>query len=335
MAFPYATLCVQGVKDGVSRAAIEAQFENYGTVVRCDITPNKQMIGVPDTRIAIVEFKHRDDARKAMRALNGRYVQGKCVMVRFARSAAGVRPPAPRTRQGAPELIPQTACHAKMLAAKFHSADGDDADTATHRRDGSPERARSEGRRRLRRGASPTKKARVSGKEDARCEDRTESEFVRSADSNGDCRRQECRERCDFENPRERTERSRQGREKIDGERRHLKRGEGRSERGESPARDNLERQVRRRDAEARNGQRKETRRQDDRASASEESQRSGTRMSSSSLECHNPSAHRSVQRRTRYGRSPSREARSRTCARGRSRSSRSRHDRRRSRSGR
>lgn len=116
MAFPHATICVQGIKDGVDRHSIEAQFEVYGRIVRVDITPNSVLKGVADTRIAFVEFRRRDDARKAMQALNGRYVQGKCVMIKFARSAPGVRPPAPN--RGMPEMIPQTPNH-QLLAAKF------------------------------------------------------------------------------------------------------------------------------------------------------------------------------------------------------------------------
>lgn len=119
MAFPYATLCVQGVKDGTNRHALQDQFEEFGKVMDVTITANKQMRGQPDTKIALVEFKHRSDARKAMQALNGRQVQGKCVMIRFARSAPGVRPASPLPRHGAPMLIPQTACHAAALAQKF------------------------------------------------------------------------------------------------------------------------------------------------------------------------------------------------------------------------
>eukprot|EP00913_Durusdinium_trenchii_P029833 g27956.t1 len=81
------------------------------------------MKGAPDTRIAIVEFARRDDARKAMQGLNGRNVQGKCVMIRFARTAPGMRTAVPAVRRGVPELIPQTASHEKLLAAKFRPAD--------------------------------------------------------------------------------------------------------------------------------------------------------------------------------------------------------------------
>ncbi|CAL1147396.1 unnamed protein product [Cladocopium goreaui] len=69
MAFPYATLCVQGIKDGVTSEALQAQFEHYGRVRNVNITQNKNMKGAPDTRIAIVEFARRDDARKAMQAM--------------------------------------------------------------------------------------------------------------------------------------------------------------------------------------------------------------------------------------------------------------------------
>ena len=121
-AFPYATLCVQGIKDGVTTEALQAQFEHYGRVKNVNINQNKNMKGAPDTRIAIVEFARRDDARKAMQGLNGRNVQGKCVMIRFARTApAGMG--TPTVRRGVPELIPQTASHEKLLAAKFRPAD--------------------------------------------------------------------------------------------------------------------------------------------------------------------------------------------------------------------
>lgn len=126
MAFPYATLCVQGIKDGTRRDALQAQFEAFGKVMDVTITPNKHMRGVPDSKIALVEFKKKEDARKAMQALNGRYVQGKCVMIRFARSAPGVRPPAPIPRQGSLELIPQTANLVSPLAAKFTPSTGDE-----------------------------------------------------------------------------------------------------------------------------------------------------------------------------------------------------------------
>merc|ERR1719213_599129 len=128
MSFPYATLCVQGIKDGASRSAIMAQFEDFGRVIDVTISPNKHMRGIPDSKIALVEFEKKDDARKAMQALNGRHVQGKCVMIRFARSAPGVRTPAPLPRHSAPELIPQTARGAKMLAAKFRHEDDDEAE---------------------------------------------------------------------------------------------------------------------------------------------------------------------------------------------------------------
>mmetsp|Transcript_115908 Transcript_115908/g.322735 ORF Transcript_115908/g.322735 Transcript_115908/m.322735 type:complete len:273 (-) Transcript_115908:377-1195(-) len=140
MAFPYATLCVQGIKDGTSRSAIEAQFEEYGRVVDVTITPNKHMRGVPDSKIALVEFAKKEDARRAMQALNGRHVQGKCVMIRFARSAPGVRPPTPLPRHGAPELIPQTANRAAMLAAKFMPADKATAEGSDGATDQSPRR---------------------------------------------------------------------------------------------------------------------------------------------------------------------------------------------------
>lgn len=101
-----------------------AQFEDFGRVIDVTISPNKHMRGIPDSKIALVEFEKKDDARKAMQALNGRHVQGKCVMIRFARSAPGVRTPAPLPRHSAPELIPQTATAAKLLAAKFQPCDG-------------------------------------------------------------------------------------------------------------------------------------------------------------------------------------------------------------------
>eukprot|EP00439_Symbiodinium_sp_Y106_P086255 s735_g32.t1 len=123
VSFPYATLCVQGIKDGVTSEALEAQFEHYGRVRNVNLAQNKNMKGVPDTRIALVEFARRDDARKAMQELNGRNVQGKCVMIRFARSAPGMRSAAPAVRRGVPEPIPQTASHERLLAAKFRPAD--------------------------------------------------------------------------------------------------------------------------------------------------------------------------------------------------------------------
>eukprot|EP00443_Scrippsiella_acuminata_P041676 CAMPEP_0115345110 /NCGR_PEP_ID=MMETSP0270-20121206/93646_1 /TAXON_ID=71861 /ORGANISM="Scrippsiella trochoidea, Strain CCMP3099" /LENGTH=152 /DNA_ID=CAMNT_0002766891 /DNA_START=27 /DNA_END=482 /DNA_ORIENTATION=+ len=144
MAFPYATLCVQGIKDGTTRSAIEAQFEEFGRIRDVTITPNKHMRGVPDSRLALVEYEKKEDARKAMQALNGRYVQGKCVMIRFARSAPGTRPPAPLPRHGAPELIPQTASRAAMLSLKFTPADGTEPDdAATDGRRGGKSEARS------------------------------------------------------------------------------------------------------------------------------------------------------------------------------------------------
>lgn len=133
MAFPYATLCVQGIKDGTSRSSLEAQFEEYGKIRDVTITPNKHMRGVADSRLALVEFEKKEDARKAMQALNGRYVQGKCVMIRFARSAPGMRPPAPLPRHGAPELIPQTAGRASQLAQKFQTGDEEESDDAESR----------------------------------------------------------------------------------------------------------------------------------------------------------------------------------------------------------
>eukprot|EP00927_Polykrikos_kofoidii_P039835 TRINITY_DN34140_c0_g1_i1.p1 TRINITY_DN34140_c0_g1~~TRINITY_DN34140_c0_g1_i1.p1 ORF type:complete len:248 (+),score=24.53 TRINITY_DN34140_c0_g1_i1:253-996(+) len=161
MAFPHATLCVQGIKDGTSRSAIEAQFEEFGKIIDVTITPNKQMKGVPDSRIALVEYKRRDDARRAMQALNGRYVQGKCVMIRFARSAPGVKPPMPLPRRGALELIPQTSHHAALLSAKFKQATSpspefdapEDADEP-HRRGRSGVNVRDRSRSRTRRSRS-------------------------------------------------------------------------------------------------------------------------------------------------------------------------------------
>lgn len=109
------TLCVQGIKDGISRASIEAEFEAFGRLVRVDIVPGNQRRGVPDSRIAFVEFKHKDDARKAMRSLNGRMVQGKCVAIQFARGAPGTRRTEPTVRRGMPQPLPQMSA----LAAKF------------------------------------------------------------------------------------------------------------------------------------------------------------------------------------------------------------------------
>lgn len=114
------TLCVQGIKDGVRRGALEAEFEAFGRLVRVDIVPGNARRGVPDSRIAFVEFERKEDARKAMQTLNGRYVQGKCVMIQFARGAPGMRLSGPpQVRRGTPEPIPQCAA----LAAKYrHSA---------------------------------------------------------------------------------------------------------------------------------------------------------------------------------------------------------------------
>lgn len=122
----HATLCVQGLKDGVRRHALEAEFEAFGRLVRVDIVPGNARRGMPDSRIAFVEFKDRQDARKAMRSLNGRMVQGKCVMIQFARRGAGTgrNPNVPivanGVRRGVPEMIPQCA-GGPCLAAKFAS----------------------------------------------------------------------------------------------------------------------------------------------------------------------------------------------------------------------
>eukprot|EP00929_Paragymnodinium_shiwhaense_P108347 TRINITY_DN74664_c0_g1_i1.p1 TRINITY_DN74664_c0_g1~~TRINITY_DN74664_c0_g1_i1.p1 ORF type:complete len:241 (-),score=25.45 TRINITY_DN74664_c0_g1_i1:88-810(-) len=152
MAFPYATICVQGLKDNVSREALFSQFEEFGRVLDVTVTPNRHMKGVPDSKIALVEFRKKEDARKAMQALNGRSVQGKCVMIRFARSAPGVRPNPPPPRHGAPELIPQTASHASLLAAKFKLDDGKDQEEKRSERSKSrrDERRRAGSRRRSR-----------------------------------------------------------------------------------------------------------------------------------------------------------------------------------------
>ena len=96
-------VCVCG-QDGVTSEALEAQFEHYGRArgsavlklfvssaccfgevrnvnlaqnknmkgVHCCISsrePRSQPVQVPDTRIALVEFARRDDARKAMQAM--------------------------------------------------------------------------------------------------------------------------------------------------------------------------------------------------------------------------------------------------------------------------
>lgn len=172
MSFPYATLCVQGIKDGTSRSSIEAQFEDFGKIRDVTITPNKHMRGVPDSKLALVEFERKADARKAMQALNGRFVQGKCVMIRFARSAPGIRPPAPLPRHGAPELIPQTAGRAAMLSMKFQPAD----------QPREAEQARTEGKRsrsrRKSRGASKERKK--SGSKSRRQKSRSRSRKRRS-----------------------------------------------------------------------------------------------------------------------------------------------------------
>lgn len=107
---PHATLCVQGIKDGVRRDALESVFEGYGRLVRVDIVPGNARRGLPDSRIAFVEFERRNDARKAMHSLNGRHVQGKCVMIQFARGRPGLaQGPIRSVRGGAPEPIPQCA----------------------------------------------------------------------------------------------------------------------------------------------------------------------------------------------------------------------------------
>mmetsp|Transcript_22212 Transcript_22212/g.62302 ORF Transcript_22212/g.62302 Transcript_22212/m.62302 type:complete len:275 (+) Transcript_22212:195-1019(+) len=124
------TLCVQGIKDGVRRGALEAEFEAFGKLVRVDIVPGNARRGVPDSRIAFVEFERKGDARKAMQSLNGRYVQGKCVMIQFARGVPGARRGGgilgTNVRRGTPEPIPQCAALAAKrpdiggpLAAKF------------------------------------------------------------------------------------------------------------------------------------------------------------------------------------------------------------------------
>lgn len=155
MAFPYATLCVQGIKDGVTSEALQAQFEHYGRVRNVNITQNKNMKGAPDTRIAIVEFARRDDARKAMQGLNGRNVQGKCVMIRFAKTSPGMRTAAPPVRRGVPELIPQTASHEKLLAAKFRPADRSPSGSPSYSRSPKRGRGRSSPARKRRRSRSP------------------------------------------------------------------------------------------------------------------------------------------------------------------------------------
>lgn len=157
MAFPYATLCVQGIKDGVTSEALQGQFEHYGKVRNVNITQNKNMRGAPDTRIAIVEFDRRDDARKAMQGLNGRNVQGKCVMIRFAKSSPGMRPAAPAVRRGVPELIPQTASHEKLLAAKFRPADRSPSRSPSDSRSRRRSAPKSPKRRRRARTPSPSR----------------------------------------------------------------------------------------------------------------------------------------------------------------------------------
>merc|ERR1740121_2879716 len=112
------------------------------------------MKGTRDSKIALVEFENRNDARKAMQALNGRQVQGKCVMIRFARSAPGVRPPGPLPRHGAPELIPQTAGMAKLINQKFKPADGNDESPRRDGRARSRRRSRERSRGRSRRAGS-------------------------------------------------------------------------------------------------------------------------------------------------------------------------------------
>jgi len=88
MALP-PTLCVQGIKDGVQRETLEREFEAYGPLVRVEIAPGNSARGMPDSRIAFVEFERREHARKAMQKLNGRKVAGKCVMIAWSRSSAG------------------------------------------------------------------------------------------------------------------------------------------------------------------------------------------------------------------------------------------------------
>jgi len=118
----HATLCVQGLRDGVRRSALEAEFEAFGNLVRVDIAPGnalrglRRSPGLPDSRLAFIEYERRNDARRAMQAMNGRYVQGKCVMIQFARGTPGVR--SSGVRRGFPEPIPQTP-NAALLAAKF------------------------------------------------------------------------------------------------------------------------------------------------------------------------------------------------------------------------
>ncbi|CAE8629190.1 unnamed protein product, partial [Polarella glacialis] len=143
---PYATLCVQGIKDGVTNEALESHFEVYGRVRDVSITQNKHMKGATDTRIAIVEFAKKEDARRAMQGLNGRSLCGKCVMIRFARFDAPLR----GARAGFPEPVPQTASHNKMLMAKFQAADKSPSPSPSPRR-----RSRSE-----RRGAKPKPRSR-------------------------------------------------------------------------------------------------------------------------------------------------------------------------------
>lgn len=84
------TLCVQGIKDGVTKEELCDQFENYGPVARCEIAAGNSSKGMPDSRIAFVEFVDRVDARKAMQKLSGRKVCGKCVIIQWSRSGHGM-----------------------------------------------------------------------------------------------------------------------------------------------------------------------------------------------------------------------------------------------------
>ena len=40
-------------------------FEDFGRLLRVDIVPGNARRGVPDSRIAFVEYERRNDARKA------------------------------------------------------------------------------------------------------------------------------------------------------------------------------------------------------------------------------------------------------------------------------
>lgn len=82
------TLFVTGFPNGMRARELAYEFEKYGEIIRCDVPAQPAS---RNKRYAFVEYVHEDDAVQALGRLSGEHLQGKALIVEWAKRTPGSR----------------------------------------------------------------------------------------------------------------------------------------------------------------------------------------------------------------------------------------------------